>query len=346
MAGGPSAGVGRPGVAQEIATELEATRQRLTDLRQERSDPWPVLGLLAIVVFIEILALWPSFIILWVVGSFTLYCYSFLLFFMPTTQDRKRIGKAGAGSLKADAIKIAKKRRVVIAMAYFRCFLYNAEAQAMAFVVIFSISMMVGAIALYVDAIDVASVMFILISSLLIMSFYAFVMRFRPYTPAYADKLRQQGLKLVDTSKEGWLKYLPFALGSFFVLAAALIAALLVPGLTLSKFVNFWQFNLGANIFTYLLTVVIQYFIVRSIQSIESKRVAIAFLENRASLLQETLAGNHTEEEMRVRLSTLRIYRVDRHDFFRYFPVYNVNPNIAGVAASGDIDKDIMQRLF
>ncbi|MDD1769742.1 MAG: hypothetical protein LUO79_01530 [Methanomassiliicoccales archaeon] len=349
MAGGPSGSDVPPvgDVAHDIAKELEATRQRITDLREEKSDPWPLLGLLAVAVIIEALVLGSSFIMLWVIGSFFLYCYAFLLLFFPTSRGRKKMDKSQTGQLKQDAIKIAKKRRVITGLSFFRAFLYNTAAQAMAFVVIFSISMFVSALGLLSHGTDVIATAGILASSLLIMSFYAWIMRYRPYSPEYSGKLRKEGLKLVDISLSAdSLRYVPVALGSFAVLAGGLVIALLIPGLTLSKFVNLWEFSLGANIFTYLLTLVIEYLIVRSVQSIESKRMAIAFLGRRTELLQETLVGNFSDDEKRVRLSTLQIFRVSRHDFFGHLPVYNVDPNLPGIAAADEIDNDMLERQF
>ncbi|MGD1061221.1 MAG: hypothetical protein ABR879_07165 [Methanomassiliicoccales archaeon] len=334
-------------VAHEIAKEIEVTRQRLTDLREEKSDPWPLLGLLAVVVIIEAIALGSNFIMLWVIGSFFLYCYAFLLLFFPTSSGRKKKDKSQPSRLKQDAIKIAKKRRVITGLSFFRAFLYNTAAQAMAFVVIFSISMFVSALGLITHGTDVVAVAGILASSLIIMSFYAWIMRYRPYSPEYSGKLRQEGLKLVDISLSmESLRYVPVALGSFAALATGLIVALLIPGLTLSKFVTLWDFSLGANIFTYLLTLVVEYLIVRSVQSIESKRMAIAFLGRRVELLQETLVGDFTDEKKMVRLSTLRIFRVSQHDFFGHLPVYNVDPNLSGIAAAEEIDNEMLERQF
>ncbi len=348
MAGGSSGGDVSPisSVAHDITKELEATRQRITDLREERSDPWPLLGFLAVILIIEIVALGSNFIMLWVIGSFFLYCYAFLLLFFPTTLGRKK-GKSDTGSLKADAIKIAKKRRIITGLSFFRAFLYNTAAQAMAFIVIFSISMVVSAFSLLTHGTDIVSTAGILASSLLIMSFYAWIMRYRPYSPEYSGKLRQEGLRLVDISLSAdSLRYVPVALGTFAVLAGGLVIALLIPGLTLSKFVTFWQFSLGANVFTYILTLAIEYLIVRSVQSIESKRMAIAFLGKKTELLQATLVGEFSGEKKRVRLSTLQIFRVSRHDFFGHLPVYNVDPNLPGIAAADEIDNEMLELQF
>ncbi|HVO77322.1 MAG TPA: hypothetical protein VMS79_00470 [Methanomassiliicoccales archaeon] len=334
-------------VAHDIAKEIEATRQRITDLREEKSDPWPLLGFLAVIVIIEIIALGSSFIMLWVIGSFFLYCYAFLLLFFPTSRGRQKMDSSQKSQLKQDAIKIAKKRRVITGLSFFRAFLYNTAAQSMAFVVIFSISMFVSAVSLLTGNTDIISTAGILASSLLIMSFYAWIMRYRPYSPEYSGKLRQEGLRLVDISMSSEsLRVIPVALGTFAILAGGLVTALLIPGLTLSKFVDFWQFSLGANIWTYLLTIVIEYFIVRSVQSIESKRMAIAFLGKKTELLQETLTGGFSDEKKRVRLATLQIFRISRHDLFGYIPVYNVDPNLPGIAAAEEIDNEMLERQF
>ena len=45
-------------------------------------------------------------------------------------------------------------------------------------------------------------------------------------------------------------------------------------------------------------------------------------------------------------MATLQIFRVSRHDFFGHLLVYNVDPNLPGIAAADEIDNEMLERQF
>ncbi len=297
----------------------------------------------------------------WVVASFFMYMYYFIVLLFPTTrrvrspaQKRKGI-KAEPGVRRSIAIKeLLKRGKRNVALAFWNSFFIGTQTLAKGIELILAISILFALLSGFaLHVLDPSASLIIVLQALAIVGYYQIIIRYRPYSK---DFLRT----VASVRKGAGVRWQPYFKGAVIaitiiaVLAILLITAIFFPKKSLDAVISTFDSGLALDLVGVVLIFVSQFIIVRYIQGFDSARITTQFIKSKIDFLKQDILsklddlGSQTNikektnefQSLNERFSISRIYKIAYKDIFGILPTYPIIVDFKAV-----LEKDVASAL-
>ncbi len=313
-----------------------------------------IVAVILITSFIGILIV-PYGSYIWLLTSFILVCFAWLVLFIPTTKrekgywkSRRALSKSSKGG-KGKSLKfIARSRKRLLAEVWVNAFFYGNAIPTFAFIFIFGMSIFFSLYHGYVvEDLSLRNTWIIVTQCVAIIGFHAFLYYYRPYAKSMFNLHKDFQGKVGEarrrnaTALAGVVLFIALFIALFSFL---LVLGMLLPGTTLDKVREFLFANGGVNTYVIIVVAIIQYIVLRYFQSVTSSKMAIKVVEGQLDRLRKGIlapledmiaqeakgAQTNVEkfEEIKAEFYQISIYRIDRHDYFGKVPAFFINPDM------------------
>lgn len=321
-----------PELLKEIDAELALTQEQMGLLTGRfvslRSTAWVlvVLVLLNIMAF----ALVPSYGPVWIASTLLVSLVLTVLAFLPTTRSTAGIGGifVPVGKLR----NVTGSNKKVLTTLLLSSFLVGGVPMVPGMLVLLGVSILFALGSLLTVPSSTLTMVWIVVQSLLMVLFYLWLFRLRPFSADFLRHVLNIALTLKQRS-EGQRLRTEVELGLLVMSSAVvLIGVFILPGFSLGLI----TMNIGDVLSAYFaplaLIMITQVVIVRGWQVEESRRWAEEFLLHKQGILQrlkeEASSGNPDLERLRERLLITRIMRLQSHDIFGRMPIFSFFPDL------------------
>jgi hypothetical protein len=213
---------------------------------------------------------------------------------------------------------------------FINTFFMNSRALTLGIGLLFSVDIVFTLIA-YSAGLPLDIVLFVISQSAIIIIFYYLVSRVEPFTAEFASNLDRVKDRLARELPP-WLISLMFMMGFLVVVFVFLTTIILLPGVTLNAFLS--ESGLTELAYMFLpvgVLAISQYFIIRYIHGITSRKMAVRLMDYRENSLQslahdpepaqEEAAGVERRYEVSSLLLESRIYQIKCNSLLGAFPV-------------------------
>ncbi|MCX6650848.1 MAG: hypothetical protein NT131_04225 [Methanomassiliicoccales archaeon] len=337
----------------EASAELSNQQALLNKIRKEDAHQFRrlLIPLAFLLLMTAIILIYPKALFIWFVVSLFLYSYNFLFLLLPTTSKESRSKRRGSMMRPGPDHKwlgfklLLKKRKLAVEMGL-TLFLGRMVPLTISFTIIMGLGMSI-LVYFLLTAYTAASGLTWLITGqvVLILLFYILVNVLRPQAQGISTLEKSWKLRLGKAHSRGRAAIFLVRLtvvGMITISATLFIGALILPGVTfvtlLSSLGDFTNYDLLLAIGVFA----VQMWVMRSFQSIMSRRMAIKLLYVRIDKLQELLQGAEKissiiGEEFEIwegfetilsEYYSMMVYDIFRLDFFGRAPVYLVGPRL------------------
>jgi hypothetical protein len=340
----------------EVAREIEREQTILDKVNAPRKGftigwiiAFVILGLSTIVLFLNDVGY-----LFWVMISFILYGFNFLIWFLPTTRNKadeaeKQKLNVSKESVKGPVRYILKKKKGLGVEIGMTMFLSGMVPLAMSFFVLFGVGIIFGIYFGFAKQLyDQSKALAMLIQILVILLFFVILLVLKPQERGFVKTARKFKGKI--GSARGRVAGLFFiAIAGLFVAALGLlfIGAILAPGGTWNEVWAKLVANGNANLFILVLVFIAEVVIMRHFQAVSGRRMARKLLAARiANIREDALApmdriiaeakaakkdrvDEAALEEAKTAYFSVVIYDIFEHNFFGYNPVYVVGPRMS-----------------
>ncbi|HUT27785.1 MAG TPA: hypothetical protein VMW85_07060 [Methanomassiliicoccales archaeon] len=349
----------------DVSRELTHQEMMLSRVRNEGENRTlrsiVSLGLLILVSAVIIMR--PETLHIWLIVALLLYSYNFVILLLPTTTGRTRPKQKVAPREKGTdhrwlAIKLLlRKKKLAIEMGL-TVFLGGMVPLTLSFTIILGTGLCLLAYFLLTSYSMVDSlVLLVSMQVSLIITFYALIIILHPQSQGITLFARAWKDRIGIARSKGWAAttlVLMVAIGLVTALAILFIGALILPGVTLASLLASLSHLILEDLFIIVMFLAVQIWVMRSFQSLTSRRMAITILSSKVGKLKELLTrcevlntpagmGAEREERFQAIMSeyyAFMIYDVIRLDFFSYAPVYLVGPRLKYV-----LDEKVIAQL-
>jgi hypothetical protein len=209
----------------------------------------------------------------------------------------------------------------------------NSRAQAGGICLIFVIDIIYAILSYFTMAISFDTILFVIGQSLVIIVFYLLVWKIEPFSTKFVKNIEQVRRSLLREKIPSWAITLLFFLGFLLSVLLFMTAIILFPGITVNTFLTRSGLSaLGSLVALLSVLAVSQYFIVRSIHGISSRKLADRLFDYKEGVLEQLLprplpaTSEPVVPQSPVYITTIflesKIYQIQRNTFFGFFPVY------------------------
>ncbi len=276
----------RPELHGEIETELTLTKGQM-ELLKGRFVPLGRAALVLVVLAgLNLLAfiLTPSYGAIWIASSLLVCLVLSVLAFLPTTRSTAGIGGIFVPFNKLRNIRGSNKK--VLAALLLSSFLVGGVPMVPGMLVLLGLSILFALAALLTVPSLLLPMAWIVVQSLLMIGFYLWLFRLRPFSADFLKYVVNTVLRLRERSKgrnlRGEVEFGLLIISS----AALLIGVFILPGFSLKLIAMEPGDILAHFVAPFLLVIATQMIIVRGWQVEESRRWAEGFLLNKLDILQ------------------------------------------------------------
>jgi hypothetical protein len=338
--------------SMEASTELSQQQDLLGMVKKdgERKFRKTVIPLALILLASVLMFVHPEALFIWFIVSLFLYSYNFLFLLLPTTSKRSRPKRNGfngrpGSAHKVEALKLLlrKKRKLAVEMGL-TLYLGRMVPLTISFTIILGLGMSI--LVYFIQTSYTAAdglTWLIIVQATLIMIFYLFVNIIRPQTQGISALARAWKRRMGVARFRGRLATVLVrltALGLISTSVILFIGAMVLPGVTFVALLSSVSVITPIDLVMFAVMFVIQMWVMRSFQSLMSRRMAIKLLHIRIDKLQQLLINaerlnsskgpeiDRTEElqELLTEYYSMMVYDIFRLDFFGRAPVYLVGP--------------------
>lgn len=347
---------------KSIILHIEKEINRISEIKskilEERINSLPILALfiaLALNIY-GLLSLQEIFLVVWISASLYFYLFYPMLpmFLFPFRYLKQNQGKSSKKEKDnsivkwALQLKILKNKRVGFKL-FMRFFILSLLPMTIGMICIFFISIVFSLYLGNKGIIPIETVNLILVQCGGIILFYIEIFFFRNRLFSFAEYIRKQ--KTLE-----WKKLIIlFVLSSILLIVGTIVVfllliAILLPGFTLSSFINVTEFvRVKTNVWV-LVTLITQIIIMQYLQSMLSIRISrnmcndiinrlneaklsLLSIDNREIKHDKSKNVGETEslkEPLRI-LKETELYAINRRQMFGLFPTYSIGINLPGL---------------
>jgi hypothetical protein len=348
----------------DVENELRTEEENLSligrhDERARKLVPL-LLGLLVVNVILAFTL--PHYAIYWILASFFVYMYYFIVLIFPTTRRvrtpaEKKEGvkakrKPNWGQGAKGAITRGKK---VVTIAFWNSFFIGTQTLARGITLTLAISISFALLALVAGTLDLFSTSIIVIQAIAIIGYYYVIIYFRPYSKDFLRTVtRVRRDKRAIARWRAYLKGLFIVFLLLTVFAIFIISAIFFPKRSLDAVLGHIDAGSGLAILELLVILVSQFVLIRYVQGFDSARITTAFIKSKLVFLgHDVLTGlEEIEKEgagaersarfrsVRTRFRVSRIYKVVYKDLFGILPTYPIIVDFRSI-----LEKDVADAL-
>jgi hypothetical protein len=319
-----------------------------------------ILGL--IIINIGLIFILPRYGIYWIVASFFVYMYYFIVLLLPTTRRVRTPAEKLEGKKKGPRVKrgqgiraVATRGKKAVVVAFWNSFFIGTQSMAKGITLTMAISIGFAVLGLATGSLDLLSSTIIVIQAIAIMGYYYVIMRYRPYSKEFMRTVAR--VRRDRKTEARWLAYLKglfIVLVLLTVLVVFLISAIFLPKRSLDVVLAHLDANFGLVIIGLVVIFISQFIIIRYVQGFDSARITSLFINGKIDFLKnDILAGldqlenNRTSEDrskkfiaLQKRFRISRIYKVVLKDFFGFLPTYPIIVDFKSI-----LEKDVAEAL-
>jgi len=340
-------GASNSGLKKEVEEELLKSERMLKELKEPSPGAaWAgAAAAILLLIDISVLLLVPQSFLIWVVATFLLYSYSYVVLFLPTqkrgARTRREHSRNGKMDVKGTAKTIYRTRKKLLSQVLLAMLFMNMEplvfGLGMIFIITASFAAIDGLTGLISPLLSVAIVFF----SVIAVCFYIWVARAKPYSERFLSLFMGMRGAAKESFGKGWSSGLKFSLWLAVAIGAigmGFVAGMILPGMFLSRVEELLEPDFGTNMVTIIFMLTTEYTVVRYFQSRRSRIMAISVMQGRIDVMRREVLVRFEEpsissDETRIRevrsiYNREMLFKVDRHDFNGWFPVYLVTPQL------------------
>ncbi|MDW5561945.1 MAG: hypothetical protein SA339_01870 [Methanomassiliicoccus sp.] len=349
---------------QEVQNEIGREERNLSLIGRHSQRAHRLIPLLIAVLILNLIFLFtiPNYGLYWIVASFFVYMYYFIVLLFPTTRRIRSPGEkrmswiSGTRTNRRREFKgVIVRGKKAVAIAFWNSFFIGTQTLARGIDLILAVSLIFVILGLVRGTLDLFSATVVILQIIAIMGYYQVIIHYRPYSK---DFLRTVGR--VRRSRNAQLRWVSYFKGVFIVLVLAaifavfLVSAIFLPKKSLDTVVN----SLDASIVLTVLGLVVifasHFIIIRYLQGFDSARITSLFIHTKLSFLRseiwsglDRLEGRPMDEEgrasfraLRRRFEVSRIYRIAYKDIFGILPTYPIIVDFSAI-----LEKDVADAL-
>jgi len=342
---------------EEVLTEIARLETSLQYIMKPRIGYalGYVVVIVLLVIAITIIFLRPNVLLMWLIVAFFLYMFNYIVFFLPTSRHMgqkkaKKDPNAPKKSVKGPLRYLFKKKRRFAFEAGTTMFLVGMVPLALSFFIIFGIGLIFTVYYSYFQEIFPQSgALWVVIQILVIMVYFILILLVTPQSQGFSRIARSFNKRIKaarSRSRSAFVVILAITGIILAVISIIGIGAILVPGTTFGKLVDFFQANGDENLALLLIALVLVFIIMRHFQAVGSRRMAANLVRNKIIELKsdslEPLDGIILRaraspdpvfdvadfEKVKENYYNNAIYQLFESNFFGYSPVYLVVPRM------------------
>lgn len=342
------------GLRDEVVDEIENEERMLKKLSEpvRRTMFGYALTLILIVVCIFLIFLYPEGAIAWLIITFVLYSFNFIILFLPTTRKGKKDDSCrrtvGWDALQPIKFLLKKKKTLAVEVGL-TMFLGGMVPLALSFFVLFGIGFFLAVYFAFIATELSSGVAWsVIIQVLVIILFFAVMMLIRPDAQGLTRIAKSFRNRLdVARQRSRWNAIaVVLAIGLTVVgLAMLFIGAILLTGGVLALVIGEGG-RVGLNLFLIIIISIAELVILRHFQVVSSRKMAKTLLKRRLNILKKdvleplTALLDHAKqtgeesfdvdefERIKINFFNVVVYAVFELNLFGYSPVYIVGPNV------------------
>ncbi len=334
----------RPELQGEIDSEIAQTRGQMDLLKGRFVSLGGVRTTMIVLAGLNLLAfvLSPTYGSIWIASTLLVCLALTALAFLPTTRTTAGIGGIFVPLKKLRNVKGSNKK--VLAALLLSSFLVGGVPLVPGMLVLLGLSILFALVALLTIASLALPMAWIIMQSLLMVGFYLWLFRLRPFSADFLQHIVNTVLTLRERSKGRSLRAeVEFGL-LITISAIVLIGVFILPGFSIKLIAMEPSDLLTHYVVPFLLIMVTQMIIVRGWQVEESRKWAEGFLLNKLDILQrlktEALSEEADVEQLRERLLITKIMRLQSHDLFGRMPIFSFFPDL-DILLSKDLQDEL-----
>lgn len=334
----------RPELQGEIESEIAHTRGQMDLLRGRFVSLGGALKTLIVLAGLNLLAfaINPSYGAIWIASSLLVCLALTVLAFLPTTRTTAGIGGIFVPLKKLRNVKGSNKK--VLAALLLSSFLVGGVPLVPGMLVLLGLSILFALAALLTAPSLVLPMAWIIVQSLLMVGFYLWLFRLRPFSADFLQHVVNTVLTMRERSK-GQSRRAEVEFGLLITTSAVvLIGVFILPGYSIKLIAMEPGDLLTRYVVPFLLIMATQMIIVRGWQVEESRKWAEGFLLNKLDILQhlkdEAVSEEADVEQLRERLLITRIMRLQSHDLFGRMPIFSFFPDL-DILLSKDLQDEL-----
>ncbi len=355
---------------QEVIKEVQREERMLADVNEPRRGEaigW-ALSLIILVLATVIIVIYPVGFLFWALVAFLLYSFNFLIWFIPTTKGTvQQEGWAkedwSLKTFKGPLRFILQKKKVLGLEILITMFLSGMVPLAMSFFVLFGVGIIFGVYYGFIASVsDPVSAINLILQMIVILLFFILLEVLEPQERGFARTARRFKGRFESARRESItaVLFVIALVGLFFSIFGLLfIGAILFQGGTWEELLAFMQIE-GDSEFLVLVGVFIaEVVLMRHLQSISGRRMSRTLLNDRIRKIRVDALAPVDEvisQAREVGSDTIRcdildraetsfysivIYDLFEHNFFGYWPVYIVGPNVSIV-----LDENALSHVY
>jgi hypothetical protein len=343
----------RSRVKSEVDLYLEMRKAVMA--QDGRDGMYVAATLLLLVASAAIMATWYEALILWVIVTFILYSFNYVVFFLPITRHpgerrAKERGDATKFSIKGPLRYLLKKRRKFAIEVGVTMFLAGMVPLARSFFVLFGAGLVFTLYhGIFLEELPVQLTILLIVQILVIMGYFVVVVAVSPQSQGFtriAESIKQ---RMISARSRGRTAYTwSIVLSGALAIAVSLMAvgAILLPGRTLDSLIEFLHVDGTVHIVALAAIMVAEFFIMRVLQSRGSRHMALTLIDRKIEALEsfclapldalietaETHGGAMIErgrlDEILYDYYPISIYDVVETNIFGHLPVFLVVPDV------------------
>lgn len=316
--------------------------------------PSIVISVLMLVLSALIISIWSSVLIIWVIVTFILYSFNYIIFFLPISRHpgEKKVRKEPSPKrpLKGPLRYLLSKKRKFALEVGATMFLVGMVPLARSFFVLFGIGLI---FTIYYGVIQSVLPMDLTIGLMaqivVIMGYFVLVIMVNPQTQGFTRIARSFKFRILSSRSKGSPAYIwAIAVSGVIIVIISFVAigAILLPGRTMNSLIDFFETNGSIPLLLVLAILMAEFYIMRTVQSQGSRRMALALIEKKIMDLRTAclepldalINGAETHnlsyvdsteyENVLYAYYPLAVYDVVETNVFGYSPVFLVIPKI------------------
>jgi MFS family permease len=334
----------RPELQGEIDSEIAQTQGQRELLRGRFVSLGGVATTTLVLVVLNLLAFFlsPAYGSVWIASSLLVCLVLSVVAFLPTTRTTAGIGGIFLPLKKLRNVPGSNKK--VLAALFLSSFLVGGVPLVPGMLVLLGLSILFALVTLLTVPALVLPMAGIIGQALLMVFFYLWLFRLRPFSADFLQHLVETITILRERSKRRNRRVMvEFGL-LITISAAVLIGVFILPGFSIKLITMGPGDALTLYILPFVLVMITQMIIVRGWQVNESRRWAEDFLLNKQEILlrlKEEAASEGTDlEQLRERLLITRIMRLQSHDLFGHLPIFSFFPDL-DILLSKDLQEEL-----
>ncbi len=349
----------------EVMTEIDTEGKNLALIGRHGQRARRLVPLVVAFIALNVIMafLLPYYGISWIVASFFVYMYYFIVLLFPTTRrvrtpaDKKDGLKGKKKMKKPKGVKgVILRGKKAVVVAFWNSFFIGTQTLARGVVLILSISIAFALLSrLVVGTLDLFSTTIVTIQAAAIIGYYWVIIHYRPYSKDFQKTVAR--VRRNKSKEVRWVAYLKgvfIVLALFTVLVIFIMSAIFLPGRSIDAVLSHVNDEITLALFSLVVIFVSQFIIIRYIQGFDSARITTQFIKDKLEFLRrdilpvlDAIEGEEPSGERSAKFRAVqkkfrvsRIYKVVYKDLFGFLPTYPIIVDFRSV-----FEKDVADAL-